>query len=394
MKKLPAYFKWRDGRPRWEPGPGLRARGWRGRDLKTPAGEWLSYGRAIDAAIALNDEVARAASNLPAARAAGPRAPKKIQRSCRHLYEMWVATPEFQLLAPKTRGDYEDKMRLFLADFEDEPVACLSRKIVKGYWRRAFDGRGHPMANGIVAVVRTWLTFAVDEEWIETNPALKLGLPQVAPRVAFWSPAKLSAYVETADAIGMPSIADALIIALHSGQRQADVLAMPPRLFGERLALTQFKRGALVDAPMTPQLQVRIAAIRERWKADDVAARETIVVCEGTGQAYKGDYFRARFRVVRAAALERYPAETHAHLHTAQRFQPALADLRFQDLRDTAVTRLAMAQCTLPQIASITGHAPDHITSVIKHYLALDASLADQAIGLLTAWLSREGIAI
>lgn len=49
---------------------------------------------------------------------------------------------------------------------------------------------------------------------------------------------------------------------------------------------------------------------------------------------------------------------------------------------------------TLPQIADISGLTPDHITSVIKHYLALNNQLADAAIGKLTAWMHREGIAL
>ena len=41
MKLSIRYLKWRDGRPRWEPGPTLRAKGWKGRDLKSEQGEWL-----------------------------------------------------------------------------------------------------------------------------------------------------------------------------------------------------------------------------------------------------------------------------------------------------------------------------------------------------------------
>ena len=57
-------------------------------------------------------------------------------------------------------------------------------------------------------------------------------------------------------------------------------------------------------------------------------------------------------------------------------------------------TRLAMARCTLPMIAAITGHSPEHITSVIKHYLALNSAIADEAIRLLSDWLERSEIAI
>lgn len=51
---IPAYFKWRSGRPRWEPGPSLRARGIRGRSLKNAKGAWLDEQEAIEAAAAIN----------------------------------------------------------------------------------------------------------------------------------------------------------------------------------------------------------------------------------------------------------------------------------------------------------------------------------------------------
>lgn len=407
MKRLPPYFKWRDGRPRWEPGPALRAQKWKGRDLKDASGAWLTYGSAIDAAIVINNELA-------AWRAAGgksikPPAPKKVARSCRLLFELWQKTPEFRLLAASTRDDYVRKAEVFLtapidpADlagpkFEDAPVAALGRAALKGYWRRAYDERGHAMANGILAVVRAMLTHATDLEWITVNPAFKLKLPTVDPRVAFWSPAKVKAYVETADSmeheghqgLRMHSVADALIIALHSAQRQGDVLAMPPRIFEEqRLALSQFKTDALVDAPMTPALQARVAAIRERWKGQGIAALEALVIDERTGKRYTADAFRKAFRKVRTEAAARHP-----ELCAEERFQPGLDALRYQDTRDTAITRFAMAGCTLPQIAAISGHTPDHITTVIKHYLALNDELADAAIAKLTAWLEREGIAL
>lgn len=50
------YFSWRDGRPRWIPGPGLRERGFRGRDLKREDGTWLSLEEALMAAASINAE--------------------------------------------------------------------------------------------------------------------------------------------------------------------------------------------------------------------------------------------------------------------------------------------------------------------------------------------------
>lgn len=418
MKLRVPYFVWRDGRPRWVPGPKLRKLKWKGRDLKDAQGNWLNYGDAINAAIAINKEV----EDWRARDGSGTRprqAPKKVPRSCRLLADLWYKSPEFRRLGERTRSDYTNKLELFLAspcDPDDEdnpatmgdvPVRALGRANLKGYWRLQYDERGHAMANGIIAAVRAMLTHGTDLEWIELNPAFKLKLPVVDARVAFWSPAKVEAFVRTADTmhrkpdersapkpneplIGLQSVADAVIIALHSGQRQGDVLEMPPRIFEQqRVALSQFKTSALVDAPMTPQLQARVAAIKERWKAKGIVALEALVIDERTGRRWTADAFRKAFREVRAETVKRYP-----DLCETERFQPGIDLLRFQDLRDTAITRLATAGCTLPEIAAISGHTPEHITSVIKHYLALNNQLADAAIAKLTAWMQREGIAL
>jgi hypothetical protein len=69
MKLKVPYLKWRNGRPRWEPGPALRDKGMRGRDLKSESGQWLPLDRAIEAATALKRRgygLARVRCGVPA----------------------------------------------------------------------------------------------------------------------------------------------------------------------------------------------------------------------------------------------------------------------------------------------------------------------------------------
>jgi len=46
----------------------------------------------------------------------------------------------------------------------------------------------------------------------------------------------------------------------------------------------------------------------------------------------------------------------------------ALAELQFRHLRHTAVTRLAEAGVSDSRIASVTGHSPRSIVSIIDRY--------------------------
>ncbi len=395
MKLSVPYLVWRaqpdgTGRPRWEPGPKLRKAGFKGADLKDERSAWLGREAAIAAAERINAEAAAYLAGGTAIRRPPPARRRGV--TCQDVFDRWRATPEYRLLGERTRADYACKAAAWLADFGDEPVAAVSRKTLKGFWREAYEERGHHMANGILAVVRAMLTFAVDEEWIASNPAFALKLKTPPPRVAFWSPAKVAAFVATADAMGHFSIADAVVIGLHSGQRQGDVLAMPPTIFDDgRIKLTQFKRGALIDVPFTPQLAQRLAGIRARRAAGDVVAlaRATVVTDERTGAAWDENAFRKAFRAVRAEAACRHP-----ELLAEARFQPGLADLRYQDLRDTTVTRLADADCNLAEIRSVTGHTPASITRTIEHYLATTDAQANNAIAKYTAWLDRNRIAL
>jgi integrase len=61
-------------------------------------------------------------------------------------------------------------------------------------------------------------------------------------------------------------------------------------------------------------------------------------------------------------------------------------DLHFHDLRGTAVTRLALAGCSVPQIAAITGHSLKDVQSILEtHYLGGTLELAEAAIIKLNA---------
>ena len=55
--------------------------------------------------------------------------------------------------------------------------------------------------------------------------------------------------------------------------------------------------------------------------------------------------------------------------------------MTFNDLRGTAVTRLALVGCTEAEIAAITGHTLRDVRSILDaNYLHRDPALADNAI--------------
>ena|SRR5690242_18860986 len=60
--------------------------------------------------------------------------------------------------------------------------------------------------------------------------------------------------------------------------------------------------------------------------------------------------------------------------------------LTFHDLRGSAVVRLALADATVPQIATFTGHSLRDVEAILDaHYLGRDIKLAEIAVMKLEA---------
>jgi hypothetical protein len=375
--KVP-YFKWRGGRPRWEPGPGMRALGFSGRDLKDTDGGWLDYAGAIARAQQINAEVA--------ARRSGGMQPRRRGREalsgtcCTALWTAYTASPRWQRLAPATRRDYNGKAGIWLAEFGPRDVGAIRQHHLYLWWEGLVRDRGHAMANGILAVVRLALSHAMKIGWIEINHARKLELDGVPPRCVVWSPSEIEELIAAADRLGLPSIGDAVVIALHTGQRQGDVLSLEAvQIADGRARFRQAKTGSRVAVPLTPQLAARLEAIGRRHHGSAVVQLTRQLVLSEAGKPYSRESFGRAWRQVRADAARAFPA---------------IADKLFLDLRDTAVTRLALAGCTVPEIRAITGHSMQTVHSVLAHYLALDDRMATAAIDRLRTWMDEEGIAI
>ena len=63
------------------------------------------------------------------------------------------------------------------------------------------------------------------------------------------------------------------------------------------------------------------------------------------------------------------------------RTKSGVSGVTFSDLRGTAVTRLALAECTEAEIATITGHSLRDVRSILDaHYLHRDPALGESAI--------------
>jgi integrase len=95
----------------------------------------------------------------------------------------------------------------------------------------------------------------------------------------------------------------------------------------------------------------------------DSLDRETaLILTTKSKQPWKARYFKAHWSAAANAA--------------------GIKDLHFHDLRGTAVTMLAEAGCTTPQIASIAGHSLKTVAAILEKYLSRTSALAEEAVTL------------
>jgi integrase len=384
------YGAWRDGRPRFIPGARERAIGFKGRDLKHDDGRWFDLGEAHAYLIARRDEIR--AQRKSGKKLKSPPVPRG--RAVGDLWNAYTASDKFKALAASSQLSYEKWIKplrteaVWLA-----PTGALDPIILKAVHETIMAARGLAMANGMMSALSAALAWGRLHGWlpkvhgqIANNPASRLDLPGAAVRIRIGTDAEIRSLVEASDRVlvgglALSAIGDATLTGLFSGQRKKDVLEfVPGELTNSRIELVQSKTRARVSIPMAPRLVERIAAGRaRRAKAGYRVVSQNIVIHEGTGLPYHGGTFAEHFQMVRAEAVKACPS---------------VADFTFPDLRDTAVTWYARAGCTVPEIASITGHSLASIYAILKHYLALDAELADNAVKKLVDYMEREGLAV
>lgn len=406
------YVKWRDGRPRFEPGPRERHIGFVAQDLRHDDGRWFSFEEAKTFADnkLLEIQAARAAGRKIRPAVAPSRTVEDLLCDWLRFFEKLVARGDKAastldgyrtcvnaiLYKPESAAAMAQRQRAIKLgteprprireEFSLTPPAAIEAPEAHDFIDYLIDARGAHMGRACRVVLVSAFEFGrLSRDWrLQVNPAKGLKFAKPKGRVVIYRDDEIRQLVASADELGRPSIGDAILLGLLSGQRQGDRLALEDIGLDEnnRRRFKQSKTGAIVAIPETPRLAQRLAEAKARVAAIKLAKGTrpaTIIVSEATGLAYPGDSYRQVFEQVRE--------------HAARKM-PSLAQKRDQDLRDTSVTWLARASATIPEVCSITGHDPKSVYTILTHYLAITPELADSAIGKLMEWMKDKGMAV
>lgn len=428
----PANWQHRAGRPAWIPSPTLRKAGWRRHDFKDPrTGAWLSEGASIDEARLLNKAVEawRAGQLVPAAWAhvapagaadtpASPWRPPLERFSIGRLADDWIASEDFRFTAsgtPRaegTRRDYRNKLKRLVdvlagytalpADpgdaayraaldatraasiFTLQPVEQDGRILdpLKRAYRKLKAEVGDHQASGVLAVASVWLTWCRQTRSRTIyNWAKDVARAAPAGRIRPLTWPEIYSLVEAFEAMGLPSMADSVILGVDLSWSQVDRLRLTWDRVRDDRAFTgaegRQKTGRVGGTPFLSIGRRRLIQIRERQLA--MAARPTHVLwCELTGAPWKPDHYRHVFAQGRARAALACPS---------------VATARDQDLRDTAFTLFGAAGLDDDMIASRTLQSRRHIKELgDKAYGEIGPEIADRGRDLMDAYLLQAGV--
>jgi integrase len=258
----------------------------------------------------------------------------------------------FGKLAQETRRVYDRHLAHLDEIWGTMPLDVVGdrsfRKGIKDERDRIAE-RSERGADYFVAVLSIVLGYAVDDGTLEENHAKairKLYKPDRANKI--WADQDIAAF----QAVASPELQLALRLALDTGQRQKDLLRLPWSAFdGATISLRQSKTDAEVTVPCTTELRAAL---------ETAPRRSPLILTNSRGRPWTSDGFRTSWHKATKAS--------------------GITGLTFHDLRGTAVTRLAEAGCTVPEIASITGHTLRSATTILRAYRARTSKQASAAI--------------
>jgi len=253
---------------------------------------------------------------------------------------------------PATRQEYLRYLRLIEDKFGTMPLKAVEDRRARGVFMEWRDSmRATPRAADYAwAVLARILSFGKDRAKIGTNVCERGGrLYEARRQEKIWTDDHIGRFME----IAPRELKWALTLALWSGQRQGDLLKLRWSDYdNDAIRLFQSKGRKWVTLPVRETLAECLSQIPRR---------ATTILTGQKGRPWTSHGFRTEWR----KACQR----------------AGISDVTFHDLRGTAVTRLARADCSVPEIASLTGHSLADAQAILDaHYLGGRLELAEAAM--------------
>lgn len=309
---------------------------------------------------AIREDAAKAYRDMTTARLTGRIAPTPRTPMAAMIHR-WMTSPEWRLLTPKTRKGYDFyavRVMAWSRECGHPDPRLMSQPAVRSFLAN-FD-KTPTTRKHVAKVLRIIMGEAIALGWRTDNPVqgIRIRLPK-APKLDVWEQSDVDAYSAAATRQGRHSIAAMILLEWEIGQRLTDVqeFRVGADYEPERgvFSFAQSKTGARVTIAVSPTLRGVLAELSR----DD---GDFLFQDEATGKAFNTYRLSHEFRRVRDA-VEKAGGRA----------------LVLRQLRHSCVVQLARAGCTVPEIASITGHTFGSVNGILSTYLPRDGTVARNA---------------
>lgn len=290
---------------------------------------------------------------------------KRLERHvglCAGLIRAYLTSPDFvNLLAPSTQKEYRRLLTAIEAKFGTVPIAAMADPRFAGdalEWRDEIATMKPREADNRMIVFGRLLSWGKKRHKISAN--VLEGYERVYRTDR--SDKRLPEQIAVMHKVARPEFWPMFLAGLYTGLRQGDLRKLPWSAYdGQAITWSITKRrkgsaGVKVRIPCTKAL---------RSLLESLPRRGPLIFTTTTGRAWQKRYIARQFEAARAKAANALPE---------------VAELHFHDLRGTAITMLAEAGATVPEIAAITGHSYRSVTSILERYLPRTKHLAEMAI--------------
>lgn len=267
-------------------------------------------------------------------------------------------TKQWRRLAESTQREYRRVFKFWDSTYGSCPYRALEDKgfrveVIR--WHDAFSEEKPREADNRVSILARVLSWGAKDGPLKVNVLDGFERAYFSDRSEIiWLPEHVDAFL----AVASPEMQLAMVLALHTGQRQADIRKLAWSTYdGGAIRLRQGKARRLgKPAPVT-----RIPCTKALKATLDAAPkRAAVILTTKTGQAYQKRYFAQQWEDTCIAA--------------------GIKDLHFHDIRGTTVTMLFRAGCGIGEIVTITGHSLRRAQEILDKYLARTSQLAESAI--------------
>lgn len=292
------------------------------------------------------------------------------------ILRLFEKTAKWRRLRASTQTEYRRIFKFWDEKFGSVPLTALASKVFRKRvleWHDEFSAEKPREADNRVTVLARVLSWAAKDGELSENVLESFDRAYAGDRSEkIWLPEHVDAFMAVAD----DEMRLALSLALHTGQRQADILKMAWSQYdGTHVSVRQEKTGRFVRVACTSALRATLDAAERRG---------LLILLTKTSLAFKKRYFSEKWEATyNSAKLPGY-ADSEAEIVADKSIR-----LHFHDLRGTAVTMLFQAGCSVAEVASISGHTLRRAQEILDKYLSRTSTMADSAIAKLEAGMVK-----